>query len=102
MNDIMITNDNLIPIETENEIVKIEQKLSELKALEEEMKSKLLKEMQIRNIKKIETDKITITYVDESTRETFDSKSFRADHRDLYDEYAKISPTKAYVKIGVR
>ena len=102
MNEIMITNDNLIPKETENQIIKIEEQIAELKKAQEEMKSKLIQEMAIRNIKKIETEKITITYIEPTTRETFDTKSFRADHSDLYDEDAKLSDVKAAIRIGVK
>lgn len=102
MNGIMLTSDNLLPIETENRIAEIERQLEMLKETEKSLKESLLQEMIKRNIKKIETPKLTITFVDETTKESFDTKSFRADHRALYDEYAKISPVKAYVKIGVK
>ena len=101
MNEIMLTTDNILPIETENKIVALERELINIKETEKKLKEALLEEMQKRNIKKIETEKLTITLIDESTRETFDTKSFREKYRDLYDEYANITPTKAYVKIGV-
>ena len=101
MNEIMLTSDNLMPIETQNKILSIEKQLTELKKAEELLKSALLEEMTKRNIKKIETERLVITYVDESTRETFDSKRFKEEHKVMYDQYARISPTKAYIKIGV-
>ena len=101
MNEIVLTSDNLMPIETQNKIIAIENQIADLKKAEETLKSALLEEMTKRNIKKIETEKLTITYIDESTRETFDSKRLKEENRELYDEYAKISTTKAYVKIGV-
>lgn len=101
MNEIILTTDNLLPIQTENEVVNVIKQLAELKEAEKNLKESLLKEMQKRNIKKIDTPKLTITYVDETTKETFDSKSFREDYRELYDDYVKISDVKAYVKIGV-
>lgn len=102
MNEIMLTSDNLLPIETENQIANVMRQLAELKEAEKVLKESLLSEMEKRNIKKIDTPKLTITYIDETTKESFDSKSFRADHRDLYDDYVKISDVKAYVKIGVK
>lgn len=101
MNEIMLTSDNLMPIETQNRILSIEKQLTELKKAEETLKSALLEEMTKRNIKKIETERLTITYVDESTRETFDSKRFKEEHKVMYNQYARISTAKAYVKIGV-
>jgi len=102
MNDIMLTSDNILPLETENKIANIEKAMKALKEKEAELKEALLEEMQKRNIKKIESEKLTITYVDETTKESFDTKSFRNDHRDLYDEYARINPVKAFVRIGVK
>ena len=102
MNKIALTSDNLLPIETENRIATVMNQLAELKEAEKTLKEALLLEMQKRNIKKIDTGKLTITYVDETTKEDFDKKAFREAHKDLYDEYAKIVPAKAYVKIGVK
>lgn len=102
MNQIVLTSDNLLPIETQNKIVEIELQIEKLKETEKELREALLSEMQKRNIKKIDTPKLTITYVEEITREDFDKKAFRNDYRDLYDEYAKITPVKACVKIGVK
>lgn len=102
MNDIALTSDNLLPIETENRIAEIEKKLSELKETEKALKEALLAEMMKRNIRKIDTPKLTITFVDETTKENFDSKALKADDRDLYDKYVTLSPVKAYVKIGVK
>ena len=102
MNEIAFTVDNELPLAVQNRIVEIEKTIVELKKAENTLKATLLEEMQKRGIKKIDTPKLTITVVDETTKETFDSKSFRADHRDLYDDYVKISDVKAYVKIGVK
>lgn len=102
MNKIALTSDNLLPIETENRIATVMKQLADLKEAEKILKESLLEEMQKRNIKKIDTPKLTITYVDETTKEDFDKKAFKEAHKDLYDEYAKITSVKAYVKIGVK
>lgn len=102
MNNITLTSDNLLPLPQQNMIVDIEKKLEELKETEKALKEALLEEMQKRGIKKIDTPKLTITFVDETTKETFDSKTFKQEYRDLYNDYCKISDVKAYVKIGVK
>lgn len=102
MNDIILTSDNLLPRTSENQIAKVIKQLAELKEKEKALKEALLSEMEKRNIKKLDTPKLTITYVEATTKETFDTKAFRKDHGDLYDEYANISDVKAYVKIGVK
>ena len=102
MNDIVLTSDNLLPIKTENEIANVMKQLVDLKKAENALKEALRSEMEKRNIKKIDTPKLTITYVDATTKETFDTKQFRKEHSDLYDEYVNISDVKSYVKIGVK
>ena len=75
------------------------------KAIEEkqkELKKRILEEMEKHGIIKIETDDVTITYVAPTTRETFDSKAFRAKNPDLYDEYIKIGAVASSVRIKVK
>lgn len=81
----------------------------EVKFLEEKLKAKkdaltlsLVEEMQAKGIKKIETPDVVISYIDESERETFDSKKFREEYPDLYDDYVRFSKVKASVRIKAR
>ena len=62
----------------------------------------MIDEMKKRGIVKIDTNKLTITYIQPTTRETFDSKSFREKNPDLYDEFCKISPVKETVKVVLK
>ena len=100
-------------IKVENGIVlaseMLEQEALEIKRLEELLKAKkdnltltLLDEMQKHDIKKIETPDVIISYIDETERETFDSKKFREDNPDMYDEYVKLSKVKASIRIKVK
>ena len=77
----------------------------QLKAIKEEydsFKEKLLKEMEDNNIIKLETDDVIVSYIAPTDRETFDSKAFKADNQDLYDEYVKVSPVKSSLRIKVK
>ena len=81
----------------------------EIKYLEEKLKVKkesltlsLLEEMKDKGIKKIETPDVVISYIEESERETLDSKRFREENPDLYDEYVKFTPVKASVRIKAK
>lgn len=78
--------------------------IKELEEREKELKTALFDEMTKRGIKEIknETLGLTISIIPETTRETFETKRFRADNPDLYDEYCKISPVKGYTKITVK
>ncbi len=100
-------------IKVENEVRTLNAKfvdeiIKELKlvdALTESTKNKkemLLKEMEEKNIRKIETDALSITYIDPSERESFNSKKFREEHQDLYDEYVTFTQVKGSVRIKVK
>ena len=45
---------------------------------------------------------MTITYIAPTTRETFDSKAFRAKNPKLYDEYVKIGAVASSVRIKLK
>ena len=98
----MLTSDNLLPIAQENAIVEIQHQLTQLKQKEKILKEALASEMEKRNIKKIDTNKLSITFVEATTKETFDTTSFKEQYRDLYDDFVKISDVKSYVKIKIK
>ena len=58
--------------------------------------------MEQNGVVKIDTDEVLINYVASSNRETFDSKAFKDDFPDLYDNYVKISAVKPSVRIKVK
>lgn len=99
MNEIILSNDNLLPIETENKIAELLKTIDELTAKEDELKAELYDEMEKRGLLKINSEKITITFVAPTTRETFDKKGFKSKYPDLYDEFAGISNVKGYIKV---
>lgn len=77
----------------------------EAKAIEEkqnELKKRILVEMEKHGILKIETDDVTITYVAPTTRENFDKKAFRAKNPKLYDEFVKIGAVASSVRIKLK
>ena len=83
-------------------IVEIENQMKELKQKQDDYKAILLEKMEENNVLKIDSEELTITYIAPSDRETFDSKTFREDHQDLYDEYVKFSPVKSSIRIKVK
>lgn len=88
--------------DAEKEIALIEKEIKKLKEKEDEMKSRILEEMEKRNVIKIDTDLITITYIAPTYKETFDSKKFKEEHQNLYDEYIKMSDVKSSIRIKVK
>lgn len=101
MNEIILQNNN-INADAENKIISIEKEISRLKAVQDELKKSLLAEMEAKGLIKVETDNLVISYIAPSDRETFDSKRFRDDNPDLYDEYVKISPVKSSIRLKVK
>lgn len=100
---VVIENDKLVLSEWASEtIADFERQIKALKAKEDALKTAILEAMEEQNILKFDTPAITINYVAPSDRETFDSKAFKSDHADLYDEYVKMSPVKASIRIKVK
>lgn len=85
-------------------IKQIESKIKELKALQDDYKARLIEEMKAKNIKSLkdEVNGITITYVYPSTKETFNTKKFKEENEELYDEYVSFSDVKESIKITIK
>ena len=82
-------------------IVAVEMQMKDLKEQYDQFKNDLLQAMEKNGIVKIESGDVRINYIAESNRETFDSKQFKADMPDLYNEYVKFSKVKPSLRIKV-
>lgn len=104
MNDLIkIENGNaVLDAETSAKIAYFEQTVKGIKAKEDELKAAILKEMEAKGIIKIDTPEMAINYIASTDRERFDSKAFRKDHPDTYDEYVRISTVKPSIRIKVK
>lgn len=104
MNDLITIKDGnaLLDVETSAKIAEFERKMKEIKEAEDALKQGILKEMEQKGILKVETEEMTISYIAPTDRETFDSKRFKFDHPDMFDEYVKLTPVKASVRIKVK
>jgi hypothetical protein len=80
--------------------VKLSQKKAELEA--ERLKEELIMAMEKQGIKKFENDNIRITYKAEYEKNTFDSKQFKIERPDLYNEYLKKQTVGATVLITLK
>lgn len=85
----------------ENELVLFERQVKTIKEQEEQLKQKILEEMESKGILQIKTDNLTISYVAPTIRETFDSKKFKEEHPKQYDKYIKTSDVKSSIRIKV-
>lgn len=101
MNDLIKIENGKIATKTVEFIKAVESQMKTLKEQYDGFKTALLDAMEKHGVYKLDGDGIKITYVAETERETFDSKQFKADMPDLYDEYVKFSKVKASVRIKV-
>lgn len=92
----------LLEPETASAIALFEKQMKYIKEQEEMLKKAILEEMEAKGIIKIETDELSITYIAPTDRETFDSKSFRAEHPKMYDDFVRMSPVKSSIRIKVK
>lgn len=91
-----------LDLKTSMELKLITDKIKELKKQEDKIKKAILEEMENKNILKIDTDEVSISYIASSDRETFDTKKFREEHSDLYDEFVKFTPVKSSIRVKVK
>lgn len=88
--------------EQEEAIIELKQMLDYHEARKQESLNLLKDKMEREGIKKLETPRLLVTLVADSTSSTFDSKRFRDDHPELAAEYMKQTTRKGYVKITLR
>lgn len=67
-----------------------------------ELKKRLLSEMENKGVINVENGSIRINYIQPDCREMFDSKAFRAAYPDLYDEFVTMTPVKSSIRITVK
>ena len=80
----------------------IDEEEKELKEKKEKIREILLKEMEDKNILKLENENISITYKAPTERETFRTKDFKKDLPDLYDAYVEFTPVKSSLVIKIK
>lgn len=95
-------NEALLHAETLEKIIKFETAIKRLKEQEDELKQAILKEMESKNIIKIDNDGLMINYVAATDREYFNAKKLRKDDPDLYDEYVELRPVKPSIRLKVK
>lgn len=105
MSNNLITVENGIATLDSNvvsQIVQFEKTIKAVKEAEEELKSRILAEMEERNLIKIETDDLLINYIAPTSREVFDSKALREADPDVYDAYIKLSTVKSSIRFKLK
>ena len=87
----------------EGEIVQLQYSIDELQSRLDEKKEMLLKEIEENSelYDNFKANKVKLTYVRKTTKETFDSKKFKEENLDLYNKYIKISDVKSSLRLKI-
>lgn len=80
----------------------LEKQKKDIETQEKLMREKLLKACEDYGVLGFDNDLMSVTYVPETTRETFDSKSFKTDYPELAPLYTKTSKVKASLRIKMK
>ena len=103
-NELMtVQNDELILTEEGIKQIKKFRKVKlQLDIMEEELKKNFKEVMEKNNMTHFETlnKEFKVTYVPETISKRFDSKKFKEDHEDLYNEYQIESKRSSYVRMS--
>lgn len=104
MND-LITCENgnyILKQEVGRQLAEYENIIKRLKEQEDDLKNSIMAAMEEYGVIKIDTDDVTVSYIAATAREYFDSKKFKKDKPDLYDEYCNIKPVKPSIRIKLK
>ena len=89
-------------LEQMQEIAMLETQAKQIKERQEELRATLLAVCQEYGVKKYENDYLTITRIEASKRTTFDSKTFKKSHPDLFKEFSTETETKESIRITIK
>lgn len=88
--------------EAEEAIKHFELQKKEAEANAVKLRQKLLEAMQAQGIKSFENERLKISYIEPTTRETIDSKRLKEERPEIAAEYKKISKVKESVRITLK
>lgn len=89
-------------IDAECQLINFENQIKTLKEQQEQLKHGLLDLMKQYNVKKWETDKISITYVKVEDSEIFDYKRYENEHPKLIKDYIKMKKGSESIRIKIK
>lgn len=88
--------------EVERVLSDLDAQVKAVEAKKADILAKLQTAMETAGVKKYESDKLAITYVDATTKESVDTARLKKEMPDIARQYAKTSTVKAYVKVKVK
>ena len=79
------------------------QRIQQLEELAEESKAKVFQFMKDNNIKSLNSDSYTVTFIPESTTTSLDKKKLFSEHPEINEkDFLKTSPKKAYITVKLK
>lgn len=85
-----------------SELKLIDEQEKRLKETKEKIREILLKEMEEKNILKLDNENISVTYKAPTEKETFRTAKLKKDLPDLYDTYVEFTPVKSSLLIKIK
>lgn len=102
MNEVIKFENGKLAKKTIDYIVTVEKEMKRIKEQYEAFKADLLAAMEQNGVIKLDSDEVMINYIAPSESERLDSKAFKETCPELYDEFVKIVPVKASVRVKVK
>lgn len=105
INDLVIKDADGVEMlfsEAEEKLVAWQESMNILKECIDDLKADIMRAMETNNIVKIDTDHVLINYIAETEKETFQTKKFKTDHQELYDEYCKLTTVAPQIRLKVK
>ena len=100
--ELMKLNDsalNVVPNDLQQQYVALVEQKDALDKQLKELKEIIFQKLNDENIKSLKTDYLTITIIDESFKESFDEKRFKAENPKLYDSYITLKTSPKTMRI---
>lgn len=87
--------------DAEDEVARLETTIKELTEKSKTLKASLYELMEQHNVKSFTGAKVKLTRVLPTESESFDTKTFKAEHADLYAQYVKKTPKSGSLRITI-
>lgn len=103
--ELLMASESSPLVDVINEYESVTQALAEMKELkkkETDIRNELLKLMQQYDIKKIDNDDLVITVKEPHTRQSLDTKRFKEEQPELFDQYKKETVVKESLAIKIK
>lgn len=88
--------------DAESEVIRLELEVKRMKARSDELREGLLRMMEESGVKKYESERMTITYVEPYEQSKLDSTRLKKEKPELFREYCKTTQCKSSIKIKIK